>query len=112
MYKVFVNDVPIILSTQKDIGKQYTRYKIKDVDIKQLIKDIINKKIHYVNLHHKKEDKLLHHLKKKLKVITAAGGMVFNPQKEILFIHRKGRWDLPKGKVRKAKRWKMAPKEK
>ena len=101
MYKVFVNDVPIILSTQKDIGKQYTRYNIKDVDIKQLIKDIINKKIHYVNLHHKKEDKLLYHLKKKLKVITAAGGMVFNPQKEILFIHRKGRWDLPKGKVDK-----------
>ena len=99
MYKVFVNDVPIILSTQKDIGTKYTRYNIKKFDIEQLIIDIVDKKIHYVNLYHKKEDKLLYHLKKKLKVITAAGGMGFNPKKEILFIHRKGRWDLPKGKV-------------
>lgn len=101
MYKVFINDVPIILSTQKKIGSHYTTYSIKSVDIDQVIKDIMAKKIHYVNLHHKKEDKLLHHLRKKLKVITAAGGMVFNPKKEILFIHRKGRWDLPKGKVDK-----------
>lgn len=99
MYKVFINDVPIILSTQKKIGSLYTTYSIKSVDIEQVIKDIMAKKIHYVNLYHKKEDKLLHHLRKKLKVITAAGGMVFNPKKEILFIHRKGRWDLPKGKV-------------
>lgn len=99
MYKVFLNDVPIILSTQKKIGSRYTSYSIKKVDFEQLIEDILSEKIHFIHLHHKKEDKLLHHLKKKLKVITAAGGMVFNNKKEILFIHRKGRWDLPKGKV-------------
>lgn len=101
MYKVFINDVPIILSTQKQIGSRYTTYSLKSVDIEQVIKDIVSKKIYYVNLYHKKEEKLLFHLKKKLKVITAAGGMVFNSKKEILFIHRKGRWDLPKGKVDK-----------
>jgi 8-oxo-dGTP pyrophosphatase MutT (NUDIX family) len=101
MYKVFLNDVPIILSTQKKIGANYASYPIKTVDIKQVIKDILDKKIQYVNLYHKKEDKLLHHLKKKLKVIIAAGGLVYNDKKEILFIHRKGRWDLPKGKVDK-----------
>lgn len=101
MYKVFLNDVPIILSTQKKIGGNYVSYSIKTVDIKQVIKDILDKKIQYVNLYHKNEDKLLHHLKKKLKVIIAAGGLVYNDKKEILFIHRKGRWDLPKGKVDK-----------
>lgn len=101
MYKVFLNDVPIILSTQKNIGSRYTSYPIKKVDFEQLIKDILNKKIHFIHLYHKKEEKLLHHLTKKLKVITAAGGMVFNDNKEILFIYRKGRWDLPKGKVDK-----------
>jgi 8-oxo-dGTP pyrophosphatase MutT (NUDIX family) len=101
MYKVFLNDVPIILSTQKNIGSRYTTYPIKKVDIDQLIQDILDKKIHFIHLHHKKEEKLLHHLKKKLKMITAAGGMVFNNKKEILFIYRKGRWDLPKGKVDK-----------
>jgi 8-oxo-dGTP pyrophosphatase MutT (NUDIX family) len=101
MYKVFLNDVPIILSTQKKIGTLYTSYPIKTVDIKLVIKDILDKKVQYVNLYHKKDEKLLHHLKKKLKVIIAAGGLVYNEKKEILFIHRKGRWDLPKGKVDK-----------
>src|SRR5690606_38517053 len=32
---------------------------------------------------------------------TAAGGMVFNDKKEILFIYRNNRWDLPKGKIEK-----------
>src|SRR5690606_40903800 len=55
----------------------------------------------YVNLYHKKEEKLLQHLFKKLPVVTAAGGMVFNDKKEILFIYRNNRWDLPKGKIEK-----------
>lgn len=31
--------------------------------------------------------------------ITAAGGLVVNPSNEILFIYRRKRWDLPKGKL-------------
>ena len=33
------------------------------------------------------------------KVITAAGGLVLNPNNEILMIFRRGHWDLPKGKL-------------
>jgi 8-oxo-dGTP pyrophosphatase MutT (NUDIX family) len=37
---------------------------------------------------------------KNFKSITAAGGLVYNPeQNSFLFIHRNGFWDLPKGKV-------------
>ena len=32
-------------------------------------------------------------------IIEAAGGVVRNEVGEILFIHRRGRWDLPKGKI-------------
>lgn len=32
-------------------------------------------------------------------IIEAAGGLVFNEQKELLMIFRRGFWDLPKGKV-------------
>ena len=35
------------------------------------------------------------------KIIDAAGGVVHNNSKEILFIYRKGFWDLPKGKIDK-----------
>jgi 8-oxo-dGTP pyrophosphatase MutT (NUDIX family) len=35
------------------------------------------------------------------KVIRAAGGVVVNEQNEIMLIHRRGFWDLPKGKMEK-----------
>ncbi|HEY9184245.1 MAG TPA: NUDIX hydrolase [Salegentibacter sp.] len=101
MYKVFVNDVPIILSTKKDIGEKYTSFPIKKVKLKRIIKQINKGELLYVNLYHEEEGKLLKHLFKKLPVVTAGGGMVFNDKNEILFIYRNKRWDLPKGKTEK-----------
>jgi ADP-ribose pyrophosphatase YjhB (NUDIX family) len=34
-----------------------------------------------------------------LSSITAAGGLVFNSKNEVLFIYRRKKWDLPKGKL-------------
>lgn len=101
MYKVFVNDIPIILSTKEDLGENYTSIPIKEVKLKKIIKKVHKGKLLHVNLFHKKKKKLLKHLLKKIPAVTAAGGMVFNEQNEILFIHRKGKWDLPKGKTEK-----------
>jgi len=36
---------------------------------------------------------------KKFTVIKAAGGLVQNEKHEILFMFRRGKWDLPKGKL-------------
>lgn len=101
MYKVFIKDVPIILSTEKNIGKQYTAIPLKFVRFKRLIKKINNGELIYVNLYHKNPEKLERFLKKKLPYREAAGGLVFNPKREILFIYRNERWDLPKGHVEK-----------
>lgn len=101
MYKVFVNDIPIILSTEKDIGKRYKSIPIKTVKLKKLIKKMYNGEQLYINLYHPKEKKLLKHLRKKLKLYIAGGGLVYNAKNEILFIHRNGRWDIPKGKIEK-----------
>ena len=101
MYKVFVNDIPIILSTEKDLGEKYVSIPLKEVKFKRIIKKINKGKLLYVNLYHSKEEKLLKHLFKKLPVVTAGGGMVLNPENDVLFIYRNGRWDLPKGKVEK-----------
>ena len=101
MYKVFVNDIPVILSTEKNIGDNYVSFPIKTAKLKRIIKKITKGELLYVNLYHENEEKLLKHLLKKLPVVTAAGGMVFNDNKEILFIYRNKRWDLPKGKVEK-----------
>jgi len=35
------------------------------------------------------------------KLVEAAGGIVINNKKEFLLIYRKGKWDLPKGKIEK-----------
>ena len=101
MYKVFVNDIPIILSTREDMGEKYTSIPIKEVKFKGIIENLNKGKLLYVNLYHKKKKKLLKHLLRKLPVVTAAGGLVLNDRDEVLFIHRNGRWDLPKGKIEK-----------
>ena len=101
MYKVFVNDIPIILSSKEDFGEKYENYSIKTVDFKKLVKRVAKGKLRYVHLYHRKEKKLLKHLLKKLPVVIAAGGLVYNDNGEILFIYRNKRWDLPKGKTEK-----------
>ncbi|GHC55757.1 NUDIX hydrolase [Ulvibacter litoralis] len=99
MYKVFVKEIPIILSTEKKIGSKYTSIPLKEVKFKKLIEKINNGELLYVNIYHKNEEKLEQFLRKKLPVVEAGGGMVYNNKKEILFIRRNSKWDLPKGKV-------------
>ena len=101
MYKVFVNDIPIILSTKKNLGENYVSFPLKEAKLKKIVKKISKGKLFYVNLYHSKQEKLLKHLFKKLPVVVAGGGLVVNPKQEVLFIYRNGRWDLPKGKIEK-----------
>ncbi|MBP2830799.1 NUDIX domain-containing protein [Aquimarina sp. U1-2] len=104
MYKVFVNNTPIILSTKKSI-EGYITIPIKKVNFPVIIRDVLakesegeNAKYHF---YHKNEDKLVAHLYAKLPVVVAGGGKVYNTKMEILFIKRNGKWDLPKGKIEK-----------
>ena len=82
MYKVFVKDIPIILSTEKNIGKQYTAIPLKLARFKKLIKKINKGELLFVNLYHKNPEKLEKFLKKKLPFVEAAGGLVYNEKKE------------------------------
>ncbi|MGV3706243.1 MAG: NUDIX hydrolase [Arcticibacter sp.] len=47
-------------------------------------------------------------LRKPYQVIKAAGGVVNTPDQEYLFIFRKGKWDLPKGKLDEGEKTKHA----
>ena len=47
------------------------------------------------------EDALFSLFKKQFKIIHAGGGIVENRAGEYLFIFRRGKWDLPKGKLDK-----------
>jgi 8-oxo-dGTP pyrophosphatase MutT (NUDIX family) len=44
-------------------------------------------------------ERVLSEVTKQFKLIQAAGGMVCTPEGSILMIYRRGKWDLPKGKL-------------
>ena len=66
--------------------------------IKSLLHEIVKPAFHAGILWHKDIDKLKKAFFKHFTIIKAAGGLVKNEQNEILFIFRRGKWDLPKGK--------------
>lgn len=101
MYKIFIKDIPIIVSTVERIGKQYTSFLLKDVKFKRLIKEVVSGKLTYVNLYHPVAEEIDDILREKIKVVEAAGGLVQNSKMEYLFIKRDGKWDLPKGHLEK-----------
>ena len=66
--------------------------------ILQVLKETKAKKIYLIG-----DDPatLMNIFKSKLPVVQAGGGLVQNENGKMLFIFRKGKWDLPKGKVDK-----------
>jgi ADP-ribose pyrophosphatase YjhB (NUDIX family) len=99
MYKVFVNDKPIVLTTVVSKETDFKNYLLKSVKIGKVIKDLNKSSIKEVRLIGKNEDKLLKKFLKKLPKVIAGGGKVYNDKGDILFIFRNGKWDLPKGKI-------------
>lgn len=98
MYEIFVNDKSIILTNVRDNTNRIKYFPLKDISIEEIMCELRKKSVSKVYLYHPKQEKLLDHFKRKLNVIKAGGGLVYNSKGEMLFIKRKGKWDLPKGK--------------
>ncbi len=101
MYKVFVGDKPIILTTKVEQETGFKNYLLKTVNMTKVIRNLNKGVFNEVHLIHKNSDKILKHFLKKLPNVIAGGGKVFNDRGEILFIYRNDKWDLPKGKAEK-----------
>lgn len=101
MYKVFVKEVALIVTSDKDSFPNHNIYKLKNLDFKKLIEQIEAGEVSNVVLYSKSEKKLLKRLHKLLPVVVAGGGLVHNKENDFLFIHRNGKWDLPKGRTEK-----------
>ncbi|MBP0903369.1 NUDIX hydrolase [Mariniflexile gromovii] len=99
MYKVFVGDKPIILTTVVEQETNFKNYLLDTVNIGKVIKELNTTKLEEVRLIHKNGEKLLKKFLKKLPNVVAGGGKVYNDNNEILFIYRNDKWDLPKGKI-------------
>ena len=99
MYKVFVNDKPIVLTTVVEKETDFKNYLLKTAKVGKIIRELNKSSIKEIRLVGKNEDKLLKNFSKKLPKVIAGGGKVLNSKGEVLFIFRNGKWDLPKGRV-------------
>ncbi|MFP9114388.1 NUDIX hydrolase [Flavobacterium sp. RHBU_3] len=101
MYKVFVNDKPLFLTSTVEKETDFQLFLLESIDIEQLISKIFNNRIEKAFLYHPDEKAALKLLKERIQVAKAGGGLVYNKWGEVLFILRNGKWDLPKGGIEK-----------
>lgn len=100
MYKVFINEKKLILSEKPETVERNIAY--EDHHQFDMVLDLLQNtstKDAAIYLHN--VDFLWEQFQKHFKNIKAAGGIVLNQDNNILFIHRLGKWDLPKGKIEK-----------
>ncbi|GAF01657.1 NUDIX hydrolase [Saccharicrinis fermentans] len=106
MYKVFFKDRIVFLTEdiERDLSPDFDAI-FKYSNHKELLDFILNferkQEIKKAYIYHHDINELMELFSACFKNINAAGGVVFNDHKEILFIHRLGVWDLPKGKAEK-----------
>ena len=101
MYKVFVNQSPLILTdkvTETD-GSDY--FLLNDEAIGSAINSLVKKKLKTAYIYHPNIEEILKKFTKKIPLVVAAGGVVTNAEGKVLFIYRNKRWDLPKGRLDK-----------
>jgi len=110
MYKVFICDKPLIL-TSEEIQPDDSYTTVIPFSNTQSINQAItlleqeNSTIKKVILKHPDTDLLHRNFFAHFNVIHAAGGLVRNELSQLLCIYRNNRWDLPKGKCEKGEEW-------
>ena len=107
--KIYFGDKPVFLCDKIDkIIDDYMHHpdavfidEISPSAIKSLLHEIAKPEFHAGILLDNDLSKLKSAFFKHFKLIEAAGGLVLNKNKEVLMIFRRGKWDLPKGKLDK-----------
>ncbi len=104
MYKVFVNNRPIILTEDENFCTNYKKALYSQVYISELLERFFNSDLRGICLICDDLFKCWVHFKAYFKIQKSAGGKVFNKNNEVLFIYRFDKWDLPKGKLEKGEK--------
>lgn len=105
MITIVLNDKRIILSEEYantlrlyDVSSALIVFHLNPRKITEIIDNLLLSEIMDVVIVGDEEENL-RLFQETLTCIQAGGGVVFNQQNEILFIYRKKKWDLPKGKL-------------
>ncbi len=105
--KIYFNDKPLFLCDNIDETiEPYIHHDdavfIDELDlhtIKSMIHEMQEPEVHAGVFFHPDLNELKKAFWKKFTIIKAAGGLVQNEEKKMLLIFRRGKWDLPKGKL-------------
>ncbi|NQZ44073.1 MAG: NUDIX hydrolase [Flavobacteriaceae bacterium] len=100
MYKVFVNESPLILTNEKPSSNSGHVFLMEDDAIKYAIESLSKKLLDHAYIYDPGDD-ILEQFSSKIPIVVAAGGLVTNKKGKVLFIYRNDKWDLPKGKLDK-----------
>lgn len=105
--KIYFNDKPLFLTDS--ITAEIEPYVHHDdavlIDefstpgVNSMIHEMRQEKVHAGIFLHPDVSVLEKAFRKKFTLVQAAGGLVLNDKQEILMIFRRGKWDLPKGKL-------------
>lgn len=98
MYKVFIYDKPVFIHKTQKKSRSYEQLKSAS-DVYKIIQLLEREDVMGVEVMNDNPLQEWNSFKKHFKIIRAAGGVVFNTERELLVIHRIGKWDLPKGKL-------------
>lgn len=107
--KIFFEEKPVYLCDEIDDTLNEIMHhpdvvfidELSNPAIKSLLHEIKKAEFHSAIIWNSDFEKLKKLFFKHFIHIEAAGGIVQNEKKEILFIFRRGKWDLPKGKIEK-----------
>ncbi|AZA49178.1 NUDIX domain-containing protein [Chryseobacterium carnipullorum] len=100
MYKVFVNEKKLLVSKHPENLEKDLRF--ESFTTLEIALDLLeNTSVKELNVFGENIEEIWKEFQKLFRIIEAAGGLVTNPQGELLFIKRLGKWDLPKGKMEK-----------
>src|SRR5580692_2838451 len=107
--KIYFNDKPLFLCDE--LNAEINAYAHHDdavfIDefstpsVNSIIHEMRLAKIHAGIFFHQDLQTLKKAFWKKFILVQAAGGLIQNEKKELLFIFRRDKWDLPKGKLDK-----------
>lgn len=107
--KIYFDNKPLFLCDEIDITiEEFVHHDdaiyIDELDghtIRTMIHEMQLEKVHAGIFQHKDFDELKKAFFKKFTLVIASGGLVTNESDDVLLIFRRGKWDLPKGKLDK-----------
>lgn len=93
-----IENMPTFLQRKEDL-LYFNDPKTKEINTLIKLIDDNPKSLHQLCLTSNNLAQLISDFKKAFKIVAAAGGFVLNNNNELLLIYRRGKWDLPKGKI-------------